>query len=781
MIMKYILPTILLLSFCLLCPPHIAVSAQEAAETPIPLKSEEYVSVGRFVSAANIRSEASLSSEILRAVPPGYPLAVLERQGDWLLVDDFRERKGWVYTSLLAEQETVIIKVWMANLRTGPGLTEGIFAKLHHGTILSVVETRGDWLQVNDSAGLSGWLYRDVVWPQHFTVSARELAVADKPEPAEKPVAVDQSGHGEIISGDRLTVAAKPEPIDSPEPKPGISKKPPADLQTEPAEDISKKDSVYSVHAGSFQTASQANLLINKLRSLGFPSFGYTSLNKKGNTAYVVVAGKYQSIDLAKEASRSLSKQGYSNFIAKAKDSLRIPAGSAPINYAKDKQENPDTPLTVNQDQTTEIKPGSTTTEEQARKIRKVEEDTGKTRTSSAADIRSGASQSSEALHAAPPVKTHDFKGTISAEARFFVNEPLYPGQEDNNASLAVEFEFYHAWNMDYSLIFVPFLRIDNRDSERTHFDIRELNFLMLGDPWELRLGIGKVFWGVTEFVHLIDIVNQTDLVENIRGEDKLGQPMVHLSVPSGWGVFDFFVLPFFRERTFPGPAGRLRTPFVVDTDNPVYESSSEENHVDFAIRYSHIFNSADFGIYYFKGTGRDPTFIPAENDSGETVLLPYYRQIDQVGTDLQLVTGNWLWKLEALYQDNADDSFYAATGGFEYTLFGLGSSKADLGIITEYAYDERDEEATTPFQNDLLLGLRFGLNDAATTEILLGLSYDLDNKGQTLQLEASTRLSDNISIALEGWAFFNTEPEDYYLHSIRKDDFLRLQIFYYF
>jgi len=182
---------------------------------------------------------------------------------------------------------------------------------------------------------------------------------ADKPEPPEKPAAIDQSDHGATISGGRLTVAAKPEPIDSPERKPGISEKPPADRQTEAAENISKNDSVYSVHAGTFQAGAQANLLINNLKSLGFPSFGYTSLNKKGNIVHVVVAGKYQSIDLAREASRSLNEKGYSNFIAEAKDSLRIPAGSAPINYARDKQEVPETPLTVNQDQTAEKKPES--------------------------------------------------------------------------------------------------------------------------------------------------------------------------------------------------------------------------------------------------------------------------------------------------------------------------------------------------------------------------------------------------------------------------------------
>jgi SH3-like domain-containing protein len=30
---------------------------------------------------------------------------------------------------------------------------------------MSVVGTKGDWLKVQDSEGLSGWLHRDVVWP----------------------------------------------------------------------------------------------------------------------------------------------------------------------------------------------------------------------------------------------------------------------------------------------------------------------------------------------------------------------------------------------------------------------------------------------------------------------------------------------------------------------------------------------------------------------------------------------------------------------------------------
>jgi hypothetical protein len=303
----------------------------------------------------------------------------------------------------------------------------------------------------------------------------------------------------------------------------------------------------------------------------------------------------------------------------------------------------------------------------------------------------------------------------------------------------------------------------------------------MVGSPWELRVGIGKVFWGVTEFVHLVDIINQTDLVENIDGEDKLGQPMVHFSYPGDWGVLDFFLLPYFRERTYPGKEGRLRLPVKVDADNPEYESGAEENHLDLALRYSQTFGWGDMGIYYFRGTSREPILSPALNNKGKPVLRPFYDQIDQVGLDLQLVSGNWLWKLESLYRDGTDDSFWAATGGFEYTFVSIADTMIDLGFITEYAYDDREADATTPFQNDLLFGLRLGVNDAASTELLTGISFDLDHSGSVLRIEASRRLTDNLKLFLEAWSFFDLEESQTYLYSIRDDDFARLQLFYYF
>jgi hypothetical protein len=60
-------------------------------------------------------------------------------------------------------------------------------------------------------------------------------------------------------------------------------------------------------------------------------------------------------------------------------------------------------------------------------------------------------------------------------------------------------------------------------------------------------------------------------------------------------------------------------------------------------------------------------------------------------------------------------------------------------------------------------------------------LSYDLDSRGNVLRIETSRRITDSLKLFLEGWAFFNVEPDDTSLYSIRDDDFIRLQLFYYF
>jgi hypothetical protein len=373
-----------------------------------------------------------------------------------------------------------------------------------------------------------------------------------------------------------------------------------------------------------------------------------------------------------------------------------------------------------------------------------------------------------------------EFSGYATAEGRIFFNDPLYSGQRRDSVSLALQPEFYHEWENGSSVTFTPFARLDSADSERSHFDIRELNYLWLNDRWELRVGISKVFWGVTEFIHLVDIINQTDLVEYIDGEDKLGQPMVQLSIPRNWGVLDMFVLPYLRERTFSGERGRLRSQVVVDTDRAIYDSSAEEYHIDFAVRYSHTIGDWDFGIYHFNGTGREPTLLLKNDTPGNPSLIPFYEQINQTGLDVQAVKGNWLFKLEALYRTGQGEDFFAGVGGFEYSFVNIASSGIDLGLIGEWAYDERGEEATTIFDNDLMIGSRLAFNDAASTEVLMGMFQDIDSDGSVLSLESSRRISDHWKVTLDAFLVLDSSEEDL-IHALRDDDNIQIEISYYF
>jgi hypothetical protein len=373
-----------------------------------------------------------------------------------------------------------------------------------------------------------------------------------------------------------------------------------------------------------------------------------------------------------------------------------------------------------------------------------------------------------------------ELSGYVGLEGRLFFHKEMFEEQEKDNGSVVIEPEFYHEWNSGHSFTFVPFYRCDSADSRRSHFDIRELNYLWLEEDWELRLGISKVFWGTTEFLHLVDIINQTDMIEHIDEEDKLGQPMAHLSIPRDWGVLDMFVLPWFRERTFPGQKGRLRTGLKIDTDHTRYESGAEEHHVDFAFRYSHTLGNWDFGIYNFTGTSREPSLLLDTNKNGRPILIPYYEQINQTGLDAQWILGDWLWKLEALYRTGQEDGFFAGVGGFEYTFYNLFESQMDLGLVGEYAYDERGEDAMTVYDNDVMGGLRFTPNDADGTEFLVGLIQDLGSRTRAAKIEASRRFGDNWKLSLDVWSFFNIPQEDMF-HSIHDDDFLRLQLAYYF
>jgi len=383
---------------------------------------------------------------------------------------------------------------------------------------------------------------------------------------------------------------------------------------------------------------------------------------------------------------------------------------------------------------------------------------------------------SSMALADAPPLR-----GNIDLELRTFTSDALDARQADNHPSAALELELYHSWNEgDDAITLTPFGRVDQQDSQRTHGDLREANWLHVGDGWQARLGVGKVFWGAVESQHLVDIINQTDTLEGVDGEDKLGQPMLNLVWLLGDGELSLFWLPYFREREFAGVDGRPRTQPRIDGGQSGYASGDEQCHQDFALRWSTSLDSLDLALSHFHGTSREPQLALGTDGGGNPVLVPFYPIIDQSGLELTAVQGDWLWKLEAIRREGFGATYHAAVGGFEYTLVGLGDSDLDLGLLLEYHWDERQRQASSPFQNDTFAGMRLTFNDFQSSELLAGVIYDNDTQARLGFVEASRRLGDNFKLSAELRLFAEQSPDDP-LYSLRNDDFLQLNLAYYF
>ena len=381
----------------------------------------------------------------------------------------------------------------------------------------------------------------------------------------------------------------------------------------------------------------------------------------------------------------------------------------------------------------------------------------------------------------------------LGVEARLFYEDGL-SDQGNVGESFTFKAEFVADVGESSQLVFTPYARVDAEDERRTHVDARELFWSTVGDDWELSIGGKQVFWGVTEFNHLVDIINQTDLVENVDGEDKLGQPMVYLSLVRDWGVIDLFLMSGFRERTFPGEDGRFRLPFVVDHDNARSESNDEAANVDFAARWTHQIGGLDIGLYHFNGTARAPSLLLEPRPNAPPELVPEYAQIDQTGLDAQYLTGNWAFKLESIRRSGQGDTFHTVTVGIEYTLVGLLGSDIDVGIVAEYFHDERGEEAfDTLFENDYAVGLWFSFNDESDSQALVGVIRDADSGETVVSVEARRRIGEHLTVSLEERVFSGADDldpndpaswipdEDNRAAFLEKDDHMQLELKWYF
>jgi hypothetical protein len=368
----------------------------------------------------------------------------------------------------------------------------------------------------------------------------------------------------------------------------------------------------------------------------------------------------------------------------------------------------------------------------------------------------------------------------LTIDTRIFTDTTSSEVPRDD-VSLAGELEYHSAEPIAGGDVRAKgFFRWDQRDSHLTHGDLRELSWRGTTRQLEFLLGVDTLFWGVTEFDHLIDIVNQTDWVEDPRGGIKLGQPMAATTLHSPVGAFQLGLLPGFRKRTFPDLTGRLQTFPPTDPDRASFEARNGSQHLDWVGRWSYAGSGWDLGIYHFQGTSRSPRFLlglanaPYNPGRPPFVLIPRYDIISQDALDGQVASGPWLWKLEAFRQRDAGRVYAGATGGFEYTLTGVGGSRVDCGLVTELIRDHRPDGAAGFLQDELALGLRLNANDAQSSEAVLGWITNLHDKRQVWVVDASRRIGSTWKVEFKGRGFRHVRAGDV-LYGSRDDSYVQV------
>lgn len=335
------------------------------------------------------------------------------------------------------------------------------------------------------------------------------------------------------------------------------------------------------------------------------------------------------------------------------------------------------------------------------------------------------------------------------------------------------------------------FYRLDADDDQRAGGDIRQAYIQWRGEQVDVSLGWRRVFWGVTESRSLVDVINQDDRAGDIRGDEKLGQPMLQLDWHGALGSASLYLMPRGRKRIFSGADGYPRAPLRID--GPAGRFSGERDRPDLALRWQYSGRGFDVGLSGFDGSARDPDFeicarlpahallalpcapLPAlagleapssllalrerlaelpgyaeletwlwQRTAEHLRLRPVYPRERRLGVDVQYLQGAWAWRLEALARERERRRSRALVAGVEYALPRFFATDWEVGLLAEYLYDQRrDDPFNRYFDDDLFIGGRVFVNDIAGSNLLGGVIISRDGRDRFYSLEAGRRLGE--------------------------------------
>jgi len=114
---------------------------------------------------ANIRETPKINRyNLFLETPRFYPLRVISKQGEFYQVQDFQGRTGWISDSIVDDTRTAVVKVKRGNLRAGPGTESSVVLHAEKGVCFKVLRVKGPWVQLEHESGQQGWMHSSLLW-----------------------------------------------------------------------------------------------------------------------------------------------------------------------------------------------------------------------------------------------------------------------------------------------------------------------------------------------------------------------------------------------------------------------------------------------------------------------------------------------------------------------------------------------------------------------------------------------------------------------------------------
>ena len=117
----------------------------------------------------HVRTGPGKNYDIKSEYGSGFPVQVVEKNGNWVKVKDFENDTGWLYESLLVDSSHVIVKAnknkdEKINIRKGPSANSEVVGKAYYGVVFRVVRKKSGWVEVQHESGLTGWINSGLLW-----------------------------------------------------------------------------------------------------------------------------------------------------------------------------------------------------------------------------------------------------------------------------------------------------------------------------------------------------------------------------------------------------------------------------------------------------------------------------------------------------------------------------------------------------------------------------------------------------------------------------------------